>query len=51
VQPEGCIIDVALLGLEVAGEASERTIHPQADASHSLNSKTKILLSKKDLKH
>ena len=30
VEPEGGVVDVALLGLEVAGEASERTIHGEA---------------------
>ena len=30
VEPEGGVVDVALLGLEVAGEASERAIHGEA---------------------
>ena len=30
MEPEGGVVNVALLGLEVAGETSKRTIHLQA---------------------
>jgi hypothetical protein len=30
VKPEGGVVDVALLGLEVSGEPAEGAIHPEA---------------------
>jgi hypothetical protein len=44
VQPEGGVVDVALLGLEVAGEASERAIHGEAVGLCTLGPKLKTVM-------
>ena len=46
VEPEGGVVDVALLGLEVAGEASERTIHGEAVGVCTLRPKLKTMISR-----
>ena len=44
MEPEGGVVDVALLGLEVAGEASERTIHGEAVGLCTLGPKLKTVM-------
>ena len=46
VEPEGGVVDVALLGLEVAGEASERAIHGEAVGVCTLRPKLKTMISR-----